>query len=228
MLNIKQFVHNLGHYAWLVGLLTILGLAAGYFIPEVMATPTYKSTTTFVVKVGEQTPEGTLANALTQNQVDTQMLSTYKDVLNESSLLDVAVKDLTPAEQAKLSANGGESVTIDNEVNSRVFRINVTTGDAALSAKVANQMLAHFQVQMTTLSSETGKIAVISKAVAGAATVGAKTKLYAVTGAVGMLALGFFFVLCLTLFDGRVRSLSFFSSRDLPVYGEIPSLQDKR
>ncbi len=223
MLNIKLFLFNLRHYAGFIITLAVVGLIGGFVVPKLYASPTYSSTATFVFKMTDKDDNETLANVLTQNQADTQMLSTYKEVLSKPSLLNNAVKKLTPAEQAKLAKNGDESATIENEVNSRVFSINVTSRDAALSAKLSNQMYADFKQMVKRLSDRNASLSLLSEATPGTATMNSKSKVYAATAAIGAAALGFFVVLCITLFDSRVRSLSDISARNLHVLGELPS-----
>lgn len=226
MLNIRQFLYNLVHYGVVVLVVTLAGFVGGYSAPKLLKSPTYSSSSTFVMKMTDKNAKETLGDVLTQNQADTQLLSTYKDILSDSSALDAAVSKLSTRDQDLLASKGGAKVQVNNESNSRLFTISVTSGSGRLSAKIANLMVQDFRRSVKQVTNHNGTVAVMSVAKAGNTTSSQKSKRYAVAGAVAGFALSFMGVLALTLFDPRIHALSDLTDHKLHVVAEIPPFKD--
>ncbi|MFD1484003.1 YveK family protein [Lacticaseibacillus baoqingensis] len=225
VMSLKAFANAFKKNWVLVVALTVIGLVGGYAAAKYLVTPQYESTTAIVVNPEEKSDKETLASALNQNQADTQMLSTYKDLFTQQSILDSVITSLQ--KQGKLKGSIGNlanDITVENNGGSRVFTITVKTPNPQLSADVANELVAAFKNRVKTIVSNSKPITVASKATPDM-TPKSRVKTFALAGAVLGLVIGFYIVSAKELFDPRIATLGYFKQQDVPVMGDITNFK---
>lgn len=221
LLSFKALIHTVKKYALVIVALTVTGAGLGLGVAKLLITPHYQSTATVVVNREDKGEYGTLAEALTQDQADTQMLATYKDVLTKPVILDSVSASLTKKQQKALGGDLASAVSVDNTVNSRVFTISVRSTDRKLSAQVANKIVSVFKVKIVGIVANAKSISVIDKAVPALNQSASQSKLFLLGGAI----IGFLIGLCCTLsealFSRKIKTLSYFDDVNVPVWGEV-------
>ncbi|MCI1987544.1 MAG: Wzz/FepE/Etk N-terminal domain-containing protein [Lactobacillus sp.] len=221
VMSFKAFTHAFKKNWVLVVALTVIGLIGGYAAAKFLVTPQYESTTAIVVNPEEKSEKETLASALNQNQADNQMLSTYKDLFTQQSILDSVITSLQKQGKIKGSiGNLANDITVENNGGSRVFTITVKTNHPQLSADVANELVAAFKARVKTIVSNSKPITVASKATPDT-TPKSRVKTFALGGAVLGLVVGFYIVSAKELFDPRIATLGYFKQQGVPVMGDI-------
>lgn len=221
LVSFKMLIQTFRKYLITVILLVVIGAVLGFVIDKFAVTPHYESTTTVVVNREDKGEYGTLAEALTQNQADTQMLTTYKDLLTKPVILDSVRANLSKAQQNAVGEDLSSAVTVDNTANSRVFTITVRTNDAKVSAVVANKIVATFKSKIGGIVDNAKSISVVEKAVAAKSPSSSQKKLFVLGGALLGLLIGFCIALSDLLFSNKIKTLSYFKSLELPVWGEM-------
>ncbi|WP_407895241.1 YveK family protein [Lacticaseibacillus sp. N501-2] len=225
VMNGKQISHAFKKNFLLVVVLAVLGLAAGWGAAKFLVTPQYESDTSIVVNPEPKSEKDSLADALTQNQADTQMLNTYKDLFTQQSILDSVMSSLK--KQGKIKGNVSNlanDITVTNNGGSRVFTIAVKTNHAQLSADVANELVAAFKVRVKSMVSNSKPITVASKAIPDK-TPKSRVKTFALGGAVLGLVVGFYIVTARELFDPRIANLGYFKKQHVAVLGTVTNFK---
>lgn len=228
LMSVKEFTNAFKKNWFIVVGVTVLGLLAGYAGAKFITKPSYSSSTNIVLNTEKKGVKDNFAAALTQNQADAQMYNTYKDMFTQPSVINSIV---TNAQDAGKISNAygslGNDVTVEGNNGSRLFTVTAKTGNAQLSADLANGFVKELKAELPKLIKGANTVTVVTTAVPGGAASGSHTKPMAIGGALVGLVIAFYFVIAKELMNPVILSLGFFKKRKVAVLGEITDFNAK-
>lgn len=132
------------NWIWLV-VASLLGFAASFSITQYVLSPQYESFTRLIVSrsyIGDQTVE------LGDIQTNIQLISTYRDVINDPIVLDEVRENLSfDITEERLI----ENISIHIQSDSQIFGISVTGDSPDQAAEMTNLIALTFQENVGTI-----------------------------------------------------------------------------
>ncbi|WP_217586483.1 YveK family protein [Lentibacillus saliphilus] len=132
-------------------------IAAGisYFV----LTPTYQSTSQFIVNQGQQDP--TAQYNVNDIRTNLELISTYNVIIKSPAVLDDVVADLDlPYSSGVL----GEKIQVSSEQNSQVVTVTATDPSSSMATEIANTVVEVFQEKIPVLMNGVDNVSVLSEA----------------------------------------------------------------
>jgi capsular exopolysaccharide synthesis family protein len=137
-MEIRQYIALFKRWIWLIVLVTVLGVAAGYIISR-FQTPIYHAKTMILVM---QNQDNNLPSYLSDSAA--QGADTYTQLIVTESVVSEASKRLN----YPISKN---NILVDRDVNSDLISLGVDDPDPKRAADIANMLVTVFQEQTQTL-----------------------------------------------------------------------------
>lgn len=109
------------------------GLAVAYTF--LMVTPTYQSSTQFIVKQNSSTDREYSSSEI---ETSLELIATYNDIINSQRILD------TVSEELKIDLNS-DHVEVSSSEGSQVVTVSVTHTDPKMAVDIANTIFATFK-----------------------------------------------------------------------------------
>lgn len=208
VLELNQMWQIIKKYFWGLIFMTIIGAGVGYSIAKFVIAPTYSSSTSMLVNRSAEETSTPNAN-LSDQQADVQLISTYKNLITSSNVLETVSDKLAKPSSKKrynLSVDDlKDMVSISSQANSQVFSIDVKSNNAQLSANIANVVASVFKDKIGDFM-KINNVSIIDKATANNKTVAPNFKLFTVAGFVILAGFSFIFVLIKELTDTTIKS----------------------
>lgn len=153
-LNIKDILKILNRGKWLIIILTIVGLLAGYIFNSKYTTPLYEATTKIILSAKEDELAEILGSVgytskngpkdeissdeLTLNE---KLVNTYTEIIKSESVMDRVIQNLNLKLTTKQLIS---NVTVTQENESAVLKVRVKAKDAETSTKIAAEITKVF------------------------------------------------------------------------------------
>ncbi|KAB8133087.1 capsular biosynthesis protein [Gracilibacillus oryzae] len=209
-------------------ILLIIGLTVGAmlvsaFISYFMLTPTYQTSTQFIVN--QDTNE---TNTVDINQIRTnvEIINTYNDIINSNRILSQVVDELGLSMSA---GQLGSKVSVSSGENSQVVTLRVTDTDPERAVEIANTTVAVFQNTLPELL-DVNNVSVLTPATISAnpSPVNPKPTLnIAIAMVVGLMA-GVGLAFLLEYFDNTIKNEQDIEDKlELPILGVISHVTDE-
>ena len=190
----------------LIVVTTAIGLLLAAFVSYFVMTPKYDANVDVLVN---RKQDKAIANQLSDQQADVNMINTYKDIITKEVTLVPVQKELHDKLGYSISVAtlmGNTAVT--NQQNSQVFSITYTDTDAARSKTVANTIANVFKSKVKTIL-DINNVSIIAKARQPKAPSSPNKKLNMLIGLVLGLFIGLAIALLRTITDKKVKDLDF-------------------
>lgn len=184
------------------------GLVVAVLYVFIIATPQYKSSIDLLVN---QKTDNTQAQ-YTAQQTDLQAVNTYKDVLRKPVILTPVSKQLKRTSNYK----GGtkklqKTVSIDNELNSRVISVSVKDSNAYVAADAANMIGETFTKKIKKIM-KVDNVTVVSTAKPDTHPVSPNKKLFVLIGLVAGIFIGALIAVLKDVFDTAVHDADYLTN----------------
>ncbi|UOQ87023.1 YveK family protein [Gracilibacillus salinarum] len=222
-ISLKEIFEVLKKRLLLILLLMIGAAGAAAIISYFVLTPTYQSSTQFIVNQDTSEAQSVDINQIRSNL---EIINTYNDIITSNRILDQVIEELNLAiSPGALS----EKISVANSESSQVVKLSATDSDPELAAEIANTTVAIFQEDLPELMN-VNNVSVLSEAVvpANPTPVNPKpmlnTAIALVIGAMIGVGLAFLF----EYLDNTVKTeQDVEKTLELPVLGVISHIDEK-
>jgi len=135
---------------WLV-LAIIVGLVAGFAYTKFMVVPKYTASSTLILSKSSEDANDTTSidttDAITQSDIalNQKLIATYQEILTSKRVANTVIDNLS------LKMTYGElkkCVSVSSVKDTDVIKLSITTGNANVSAKIANEMTKVFEEEV--------------------------------------------------------------------------------
>ncbi|MGM8215887.1 YveK family protein [Bacillaceae bacterium W0354] len=218
-ISLKEILEVIKKRIKLIILITFLAAFASAVFTIYFITPTYQSSSQFIVSQKES------VNEYNVNEIRTnvELINTYNVIIKSPAILDYVIQELN----LNLSVNQlANMINVSNASGSQVVNVTVTNTDPYLAANIANTTVEVFQKQIPILMN-VDNVNILSTANVGPnpAPVSPNIKLnIAIAIVLGvMVSVGLAFLL--EFFDNSIKSEQDIENiLDLPVMGVISTI----
>lgn len=201
------------HFKMLIAWTLLIGVL-GFVVAQFVVVPKYTATTEILVN--QKHSGNNNGQAYTNQQVDIQMINTYKDIITNQVILNKVSHDLDSNKTARqygrtYNMSTGElqrSIKISSQQNSQVFSVAVKTDDPQKSAATANTIARVFKKQIKKIMS-VNNVTIVSQAAVPDAPSFPNVKLFALAGAVLGLLGSAIYLIIKELMDTTVKEDDF-------------------
>src|SRR5690625_879320 len=133
----------------------VVAAVISYFV----LTPTYQSSSQFIVNQGQQDP----STQFNVNDIRTnvELINTYNVIIKSTAILDDVVETLDLNYSAGALA---KNIQVSSEQNSQVVTVTVTDPDPYIAAEIANTTVAIFQDRVPELMNMADNVKVLTNA----------------------------------------------------------------
>lgn len=186
---------------WLLILFTgIFGLALSYYVTTYLMTPIYQAETQILVNRPKRSTEEQNMD-LNDIQSNIQMISTYRDILTDSVVLDQVLSELEePLTQDALI----EKMSIIIQEDSQIFKIEVVDESPERAAKIVNLIASTFQENVSDIL-RAENVAILSAAEINPIPISPRANYNLLLGAMIGLIVGIGLSLSKEILDTKVR-----------------------
>lgn len=197
---------------------TVTGLGLATIFTFFVTTPKYESAVQILVS---RHSEGA-ATQFTNQQADVQMITTYKELITNSVILNPVRKALKEKYDYTYSVDQlKNSISVSSTQNSQVFSILVTNPNSVRSAEIANQIAEDFKKQVKKII-KVNNVTIVAPATPGKSPVSPNKLVNLLVGIMAGLGIGFVIATLRTLTDRRVQSIEFLvDDLSLVILGQV-------
>lgn len=161
VLAIMSFVKK---YFIILVIMMIAGASASYYYGTFLKE---KRIATFSKVLVERKAEDNVAQQFTAQQLDVNVIETYKDVINTPDVVNPALKKLKQQYNEQFSeykfSDVVKSISVQHQGDSQVFKVQAIANSADKSAKLSNAISNEFQKQIPKIM-KYSNVRVLSKA----------------------------------------------------------------
>lgn len=154
-IDLRQYLHILSKWRWLVGGITLLAMGTAAVISWFALPPVYATETTLMVRQvanpqqATQQPAINGQNALQQlanplNQLPAMTLDSYVAEVTAPSLLQEVIRDLKLDPKVYTVASLAQAIQAEAVQNTNLIRITVQNTDPALAQRIADTLARDF------------------------------------------------------------------------------------
>ncbi|SER69922.1 Capsular polysaccharide biosynthesis protein [Gracilibacillus ureilyticus] len=222
-ISLKEILSILKKRILLIVGLTVGAILVSALVSFFMITPTYESSTQFIVN--QETNE---ANVVDYNQIrsNVEIINTYNDIIKSNRILSQVVEELDLA----VSANQlGQSITVSSGQNSQVVTLTASDTDPDRAVEIANTTVQIFQNDLPELMN-VNNVNILTEAMAAAdpTPVSPKPLLnIAIAMVVGLMA-GVGLAFLLEYLDNTIKDEQDIENKlELPILGVIAHVADE-
>lgn len=226
-LDIRNILKSIKKEKFLIVLVAMISAVLMLIVSVFFINPEYSSNTEILVNQ-KNNDNPALVNA--QIQADTQMISTYKDIIQSPTILNKVNEKLLSEGYSTNASEIKQSISVTSEQSSQVFTISVKTHDPKLSAAIANTIATTFKNKIKSIMN-INNVSILSKAQENANPVSPKILSNVLIGAVFGLILGIIIAVLKEVNDRTVKDekeLSLMGLNDLGIISEIPADKVKK
>ncbi|MDR3189816.1 MAG: hypothetical protein LBT80_01255 [Lactobacillaceae bacterium] len=208
----------------IIGLAIILG-GAGFGYSKFMTPKEYSSQSALLVTTNKaNSVETTLAGM----QVNTNVITTYKDVIIRPAILDSVVSKLADKYAYNYTWHDiAGMISVNNEKDSQVFTLNVNNTNPVVAARINNTVTNVFKQKIGSIM-PVQKVTILQKAEEPKYFFGTNTKFTTFVGLMIGLFIGYLFGMIRYIFDPTVKN-TYYVTETLGIFnlGEIKYLGKK-
>lgn len=223
-ISLKEIFEVIKKRFWLITSFVLGAALIAAVVSYFVLTPTYESTSQFIVNQGKEDP--TAQYSVNDIRMNVEMINTYNVIITSNAILEEVVEELSlPYSASQLETK----IQVSSAQNSQIVNVTVTDPDPALATQIANTTVSIFQEQVPDLMNvDNVKILSEAQLSANPSPVAPKPKLNIAIAIVlgGMIGVGLAFLLeyldtTITTEDDIDKHLG------LPVLGTISHIEDQ-
>ncbi|SHM59873.1 YveK family protein [Gracilibacillus kekensis] len=222
-ISLKEIFEVLKKRMLLIVLLIIGAAGVSAIISFFILTPSYQSSTQFIVN---QDTNETSEVSLNQIRSNVEIINTYNDIVTSNRILSQVVDEMN----LTISPGAlGEKLSLSNSQNSQVVTLTATDFDPEIAAEIANTTVEVFREDLPNLMN-VNNVSVLSEAVVSAnpTPVNPKPMLNIAIAIVlgGMVGVGLAFLL--EYLDNTIKTEQDVESKlELPILGVVSHIDEK-
>ncbi|WP_226036168.1 YveK family protein [Aquibacillus saliphilus] len=222
-ISLKEIFEVLKKRMLLIILLMVGAAGISAIISFFVLTPTYESSSQFIVSENNNQTENVDINEIRSN---VEIINTYNEIIKSTRILDEVVDELGLSISAGALSN---KINVSNAQSSQVVTVTATDIDPNIAADIANTTVEVFQDEVPTLMN-VNNVNVLSEAIvpANPQQVSPKPLLNIAIGLVlgAMVGVGLAFLL--EYLDNTIKNQADVENRlELPLLGVIPHVKDE-
>lgn len=225
-INIERIFNILKKHLKLIGGLIVVGGILAFFVTTFFMTPKYDATVQILVN---RTETGNNAGvAFNAQQADVQMISTYKDIIQNKIVLDPVRKDIAKKDNfTGTSDDLKNQISISNEESSQVFSVTVKDTNAYRAADIANSVADTFKQRIKKMM-KVNNVTIVAAAVAKPKAVSPNKKINVLIGLLLGGFIGIAMSFAIELFDKTVKSVDFLTDLGFSNLGMINHIDETK
>lgn len=204
----------------------IVGLVISLLTAIFFVTPKFSST--LEILVNQPVKDSNQQFEYATQQADLQKVSTYKDLLTKSIVLDSVNNKLQKKDNYVGGVSGlKNSLTVSNEEQSQVISVSVIDKNAYIASDAANLIGERF-TKIVKKVMKANNVTIVSKARPAKKPVSPNKKIYALTGIIVGILVGIIIFTVKELLDTTVKDTDFITNDlELVNLGEIYHINNK-
>ncbi|MDK1724767.1 Wzz/FepE/Etk N-terminal domain-containing protein [Dellaglioa algida] len=225
-ISIEQIFNILKKHLKLIGGLTVSGILLAFLVTTFFMTPKYDATVQILVN---RTETGNNTGvALNAQQADVQMISTYKDIIQNKIVLDPVRKDIAKKDNFTGTSDDLKSqISIFNEENSQVFSVTVKDTNAYRAADIANSVADNFKNRIKKMM-KVNNVTIVADAIAKPNAVSPNKKMNVLIGLILGAMIGIGIAFAIELLDKTVKGVDFLTDLGLSNLGMINHIDETK
>ncbi|MUV37288.1 putative capsular polysaccharide biosynthesis protein YwqC [Lentibacillus sp. JNUCC-1] len=142
----------------IIGLIAAAAVIAGV-VSFFVLTPTYQSTSQFIVNQGQQDPNAQFN--VNDIRTNVELINTYTVIIKSPAILDEVVDEL---DLPYTAGTLGEKFQVSSEQNSQVVTVTATDPDPAMATELSNTVVEVFQEKVPVLMNGVDNVSILSEA----------------------------------------------------------------
>lgn len=225
-ISIEQIFNILKKHLKLIGALVVTGGVLAFLVTTFFMTPKYNATVQILVN---RTETGNNAGvAFNAQQADVQMISTYKDIIQNKIVLDPVRKDIAKKDNFTGTSDDLKSqISISNEENSQVFSVTVNDTNAYRAADIANSVADTFKSKIKKMM-KVNNVTIVANAIAKPNAVSPNKRMNVIIGLMIGAIFGVAIAVAIEVFDKTVKGVDFLTELGLSNLGMINHIDETK